>query len=189
MKITLQNNLLIAMPGIKNPIFKKTVIYICEHNQEGAMGIIINKPLKKLKIENILQKLNINSSHCLCGPKIRDSVMMGGPQAQERGFILHSSNKPFYSSIRISEKIVITTSRDILESISILEEPMNILVALGYCTWDKNQLEQELLNNFWLIASANQTILFKTPMKKRWSQASKIIGIDIYQLSINFGHA
>ncbi|QCI26203.1 YqgE/AlgH family protein [Buchnera aphidicola (Sarucallis kahawaluokalani)] len=177
------------MPGIQNPVFKKSVIYICEHNKEGAMGIIINKPLKTLKIKHLLKKLNIKTSSCLCGPKIQDAVIMGGPQAQERGFILHSSNQLFYSSIRISEKIVITTSRDILESIAMLEQPMNVLVALGYCTWDKNQLEQELLNNFWLTTTANQTILFNTPMKKKWIQASKIIGIDIYKLSIYFGHS
>lgn len=189
MEITLQNNLLIAMPGIKNPFFKKTVIYICEHNQEGAMGIIINKPLKKLKIKNILEQLNINPSSCLFGPKVKDAVIMGGPQAQERGFILHSSRKPFYSSIHISEQTVITTSRDILESLSILEEPTNILIALGYCTWDKNQLEYELLNNFWLTSSVNQSILFHTPIKNRWIKASNILGIDIYQLPIHFGHA
>ncbi|WP_428994183.1 YqgE/AlgH family protein [Buchnera aphidicola] len=177
------------MPGIKNPIFQKTVIYICEHTQEGAMGIIINKPLQTLKIKNILQQLNINPSSCLFGPKVKETIIMGGPQAQERGFILHSSKKRFYSSIQISEETVITTSRDILESIAILEEPTNILVALGYCTWDKNQLEHELLNNFWLTSTVNQKILFQTPINKRWISATQNIGIDIYKLSIHFGHA
>lgn len=187
--MTLQNNLLIAMPGIKNPFFKKTVIYICEHNNEGAMGIIINKPLKDIKIKNILKKLNINASPCLFGPKIFDSVIIGGPQAQERGFILHSSKKIFYSSIKISNKMVITTSQDILETTGFLEKPTNILMALGYCTWDKNQLEQELLNNFWLISSVDQKILFHTPLKKKWIKALNNLGLNIYKLSINFGHA
>ncbi|WP_343182716.1 YqgE/AlgH family protein [Buchnera aphidicola] len=186
--MNLQNNILIAMPGIKNPMFQKTVIYICEHNQEGAMGIIINKPLKNLKIKNILKKLNIITSSCLFGPKIFDSVMMGGPQSQDRGFILHTSNKQFYSSIRISEDTVITTSKDILESIGILEDPNKILVALGYCTWDKNQLETEILKNFWLTSSVNDDILFKIPTAKKWMQAVKNIGINLYQLSSNFGH-
>ncbi|CAL4324187.1 YqgE/AlgH family protein [Buchnera aphidicola] len=189
MKTTLQHQLLIAMPGIKNPLFKKTVIYICEHNQDGAMGIIINKPLKNIKIQHILKKLNIESSRCIFGPKIKDPVIMGGPQAKERGFILHSSKKPFYSSIRISDTTTITTSKDILESMGIIEEPQKILVALGYCTWGKNQLEKELLNNFWLTSSANHDILFNIPISKRWTHAAKNIGINMYQLSVHFGHA
>lgn len=189
MKNNLQNQLLISMPGVNNSIFYQTVIYICEHNYEGAMGIIINKPFNNLTIKNILQKLNIQASECLFGPKIKDYVMMGGPQSQERGFILHASQTPFYSSIQIADNTMITTSRDILESIGLLEDPNKILIALGYCTWSKNQLEKELLKNFWLTTPANQDILFNTPISDRWIKSTKNIGINIYELSLEFGHA
>ncbi|CAL4324592.1 YqgE/AlgH family protein [Buchnera aphidicola] len=185
----LQNHFLIAMPGIKNNRFKESVIYICEHNKHGAMGIIINKAIKNLTIKKILKKLNINTSTCLFGPRISDPVLMGGFHSEDRGFIIHSSKIEFSSSINISNDVFMTTSRDILESVGELEEPNNILVALGYCIWGKDQLEQEILNNFWLTALANKEILFDTPIKQKWAKAAENIGIDIKKISLNAGYA
>lgn len=184
----LQHHFLISMPGIKNITLQETVIYICEHNKNGAMGIIINKIIQNLTIKNILNKLNIHTSTCLFGRKINDPIIMGGWQAEDRGFILHSSKKQFHSSIKISDNTFMTTSRDILESINYLDKPYNLLVALGYCVWGKNQLEKELLKNYWLTTSANNNILFHTPIENRWKKASEEIGIDISRLSNNYDY-
>ncbi|WP_428994307.1 YqgE/AlgH family protein [Buchnera aphidicola] len=188
MKIALQNHFLIAMPGIEDPFFKKSVIYICKHDSSGTMGIIINKPIENLKIKDILIKLKIKNIKEE-NKEINKPVILGGPQSGDRGFILHSSKKNFSSSIKVSKKTLITTSKDILESIEKLEKPKNILVALGYCSWKKNQLENELLENSWLTAPANSYVLFKVPMKKKWNEAAKILGADIKKITINFGHA
>lgn len=188
MKIALKHHFLIAMPGIQDPFFKHSVIYICQHDENGTMGIIVNKPIENLTIKDILKKLKITlvKKHHF---QLDQPVIIGGPQAGDRGFILHSSQKNFATSIKVSEKTLVTTSRDVLESIETLEEPQNILVALGYCTWTKKQLEHELLDNTWLTAPARSDILFHTPMAKRWFEAAKILGVDVHKLTLHVGHA
>ncbi|WP_343188189.1 YqgE/AlgH family protein [Buchnera aphidicola (Ceratoglyphina bambusae)] len=188
MKLILQNHFLIAMPGIEDPFFKKSVIYICKHDSNGTMGIIINKPIENLKIKDILKKLKIKDFKKK-NKEINKPVILGGPQSGDRGFILHSSKKKFSTSIKVSKNMLITTSRDILESIESLEDPENILVALGYCSWKKNQLENELLENTWIITPASNYILFKVPMKNRWTEAAKTLGIDTKKITMNFGNA
>jgi putative transcriptional regulator len=116
-------------------------------------------------------------------------VFSGGPLAEDRGFILHSAQRTFASSIRISDNTVITTSRDVLESLGTPEQPQHVLVALGYCAWEKDQLEEELLENAWLTTSADSNILFHTPIAERWREAAKSIGVDIHNIASEAGHA
>ena len=186
--MNLQHHFLIAMPALQDPIFRRAVVYICEYNEDGAMGIIINKPLENLQVEGILEKLKISAEARLPEIRLDKPVMLGGPLAEDRGFILHTPPE-FSSSIRISDNTVITTSRDVLETLGTAEQPSEVLVALGYSSWEKGQLEQELLDNAWLTAPADMNILFKTPIADRWREAAKLIGIDILTMPGVAGHA
>jgi len=187
--MNLQHHFLIAMPALQDPLFKRSVVYICEHNDEGAMGLIINKPLENLTINGMLQKLKIRPSQRDTQINLDKPVFNGGPVSEDRGFILHSADQTFASSIRVSDNTVITTSRDVLESMGTPEQPDDVLVTLGYCSWEKDQLESELLENTWLTAPANSNILFRTPIAERWHEAAKSIGIEIHMMPAEAGHA
>lgn len=186
--MNLQHHFLIAMPALQDPIFRRSVVYICEYNEDGAMGIIINKPLENLQVEGILDKLKIPAEARLPEIRLDKPVMLGGPLAEDRGFILHTP-PVFSSSIRISDNTVVTTSRDVLETLGTASQPSEVLVALGYAFWEKGQLEQEILDNAWLTAPADMNILFKTPIADRWRDAAKLIGIDILIMPGVAGHA
>ena len=186
--MNLQHHFLISLPALQDPIFRRAVVYICEYNEDGAMGIIINKPLENLQVEGILDKLKIPAEARLPEIRLDKPVMLGGPLAEDRGFILHTP-PVFSSSIRISDNTVITTSRDVLETLGTAEQPSEVLVALGYSSWEKGQLEQEILDNAWLTAPADMNILFKTPIADRWRDAAKLIGIDILTMPGVAGHA
>ncbi|MEL7698003.1 MULTISPECIES: YqgE/AlgH family protein [Pantoea] len=187
--MNLQHHFLIAMPSLQDPFFKRSVVYLCEHNEEGAMGLIINKPMENLTVEGILKKLKISAEDRDPTIKLDKPVFTGGPLAEDRGFILHSAQRTFTSSIRISDNTVITTSRDVLESIGTTSQPSNVLVALGYCAWEKDQLENELMENAWLTTPANSNILFQTPISERWREAARSIGVDIHNMASDAGHA
>lgn len=187
--MNLQHHFLIAMPSLQDPFFKRSVVYLCEHNEEGAMGLIINKPMENLTVEGILKKLKISADDRDPAIKLDKPVFTGGPLAEDRGFILHSAQRTFTSSIRISDNTVITTSRDVLESIGTAAQPSNVLVALGYCAWEKDQLENELMENAWLTTPANSNILFQTPISERWREAARSIGVDIHNMASDAGHA
>ena len=187
--MNLQHHFLIAMPSLQDPLFKRSVVYICEHNDEGAMGIIVNKPMENLNVDGMLKKLKISPTTRDPADKLDKPVFSGGPLAEDRGFILHSAQRTFASSIRISDNTVITTSRDVLESLGTPEQPQHVLVALGYCAWEKDQLEEELLENAWLTTSADSNILFHTPIAERWREAAKSIGVDIHNIASKAGHA
>ncbi|XBC38147.1 MAG: YqgE/AlgH family protein [Buchnera aphidicola (Floraphis choui)] len=189
MKTNLQNHLLIAMPNLQNSFFKQSVIYICKHDRNGAMGVIINKPIKNLTIKKILNKLKINISSENSTNSLNNPVIIGGPISEDRGFILHSFKKKFISSIVISKDIFVTSSRDVLEYIATHKYSNDMLMTLGYCIWGKNQLENEILDNIWLTTSANTKILFDTPLSERWTKSANNIGINMYQLTTDFGHA
>jgi len=187
--MNLQHHFLIAMPALQDPLFKRSVVYICEHNDEGAMGLIVNKPMENLTVDGILTKLKISPTPRDPAARLDKPVFTGGPLAEDRGFILHSAQRTFSSSIRVSDNTVITTSRDVLESLGTPEQPEQVLVALGYCAWEKDQLEGELLENAWLTTPANSNILFHTPIAERWREAAKSIGVDIHNITSEAGHA
>ncbi len=181
----LTNQFLIAMPSLKDPNFEKTVTYICAHNDEGAMGIVINKPLG-IELGEIFSQMEIKCDISKAREKI---VFQGGPVQIDRGFILHYSDSDWDSSIIVSDNIRVTTSKDILESIANGEGPDEAIIALGYAGWASGQLEQELMDNAWLNAPADIDILFNTPYKQCWHAAAEHMGVDIEKLSSDIGHA
>ncbi len=187
--MNLTNHFLVAMPGMKDPFFHRSVIYICEHNEEGAMGLIVNAPID-ITVGNMLEKVDIDSVH----PQIRkDSLSMrvlsGGPVSEDRGFILHEPKDTYQSSIQMTDHISVTTSKDILSVLGTEAEPKSYIVALGYSGWTAGQLEKELAENSWLTVEADPRVIFDTPAQERWNKAIQMLGVDPAQLSIDSGHA
>ncbi|ALG77556.1 TPA: YqgE/AlgH family protein [Yersinia enterocolitica] len=187
--MNLQHHFLIAMPSLQDPHFMRSVIYICEHNKEGAMGLVINKPMEQFTVETVLKKLKISPTPRDPSIRLDKAVLAGGPLAEDRGFILHSPQEGFGSSIPISPDTMITTSKDVLETLGTPEQPKNLLVALGYAGWQQGQLEQELLDNAWLTIEADTDILFNTPIAERWQAAANKLGINIFNIAPQAGHA
>ena len=182
---SLTNHFLIAMPALADPNFYHTVTYICAHNEDGAMGIIINRPLG-LSLGEVLQQMQVSASsdHIVHMP-----IYQGGPVQAERGFVLHQPLKKWDSCIEITGDIGLATSRDILRAVACGEGPENILIALGYAGWAPGQLEQEIMGNAWLNAPADIDVIFHTPIEQRWHAAAGLMGIDLEKLSIDVGHA
>jgi putative transcriptional regulator len=182
---SLTNQLLIAMPGMADPNFSSTVTLICEHDDDGALGIVINRPLE-LRMSGLLEQLDLAGS----GPRASDDlILMGGPVSPERGFVLHEPCERYENSLVVSEKIHLTLSRDVIDAMARGAGPGKTLVALGYAGWQPGQLEDEILANSWLNVPATPDIVFDTPFDKRWAAAAKVLGIDIHNLSPNAGHA
>jgi putative transcriptional regulator len=182
---SLKNQLLIAMPSLQDPNFSRTVTYICEHGDHGAMGIVINRPTK-LRLADVLQHMQIDSDVGSAGDQV---VYLGGPVEEERGFVLHTHTDPWDSTLPVDESISITTSRDILEAMARGEGPQRTLVALGYAGWGAGQLERELQDNAWLSGPTDQAILFELPADQRWEAAARLLGVDVNLLSSEAGHA
>lgn len=184
---SLKNHFLIAMPSLEGPFFERSVVYICDHNEEGAMGIVINVAVD-LQLSNLLEQLDItpadDSKKSLSQP-----ILQGGPVGVDRGFVIHTPIEGFSSSLRMSDDIMVTTSKDILLTLGSDQEPKHFLMALGYAGWQAGQLEQELVENSWLIAPADSKLIFNTPIHRRWEEAANLLGIDIWQLSSQAGHA
>ncbi len=184
-RLDLTNHLLIAMPGMGDPNFTHSVTYICEHNEEGAMGITINRPLD-VNLGDILDHMEISCT----AESVRDRpVFMGGPVNIERGFVLHTPAGGWESTLKITDDIGLTTSKDILQALAEGAGPTRALIALGYAGWGEGQLETELAENAWLSAEATPEILFDLPIEERWNAAARILGIDMNLLSGEMGHA
>jgi len=180
----LNNQFIIAMPNLVDPNFFHTVTYLCQHNEEGALGIVINRPAA-MKLGEIFKQMNIRvtSTHAAEAP-----VFAGGPVQQERGFVLHTPGGVWDATLLVSESISLTTSRDVIEAIAVGKGPEQYLVALGYAGWGEGQLEQEILANAWLNTPYGKHVLFDTPINMRWRAAAGQIGIDINQLTTPAGH-
>ena len=183
--LSLTNQFLIAMPALEDPNFHGTVTFICEHNDQGAMGIIINRPLD-LTLGEVLSHMNIDPKENAIALR---PVYMGGPVQTDRGFVLHNPAGQWDSMLRINDELAITTSKDILEKIAAGDGPPQTLVALGYAGWGAGQLEQELADNAWLCGPADNRIIFDTPWEQRWEAAAALMGVDINQISDQIGHA
>jgi len=182
---SLANQLLIAMPGMADPNFSSTVTLICEHNAEGALGIVINRPLT-LKLGGLFEQLNVDDADSSAAA---DPVLMGGPVGPERGFVLHEATHSYENSVAISNSISLTLSRDVLDAMASGDGPRKSLVALGYAGWEPGQLEEEFLANSWLNVTATPDIVFDLPFADRWSAAAKSLGVDISRLAPDAGHA
>ena len=181
----LTGHFLIAMPALQDNNFSQTVTYICEHNANGTLGITINRP-SEFQLSEILTQLSIEFKTSAIGLR---SIFVGGPVQQDRGFVLHSPNGHWESSLRVNDSISVTTSRDILQAISQGVGPDECIIALGYSGWAPGQLEIELSANAWLSCPATQQILFHTPVENIWQEAAKLIGVDLRLMSNDAGHA
>lgn len=181
----LQQQMLIAMPAMSDPNFFRSVTLMCQHNEEGAIGITINR-LSVFTLGEILQQLDICCEHEEISSM---KVLEGGPVSPDHGFVLHPPQDGFESSLRINDDIMITTSRDILAAIASGNGPQQFLVALGYAGWGNGQLESEMRANAWLSTPADKAILFDSPLQNRWQQAVANLGVDIDHLHGAGGHA
>ncbi len=180
----LTNQFIIAMPNLADLNFFHTVAYLCQHNEEGALGIVINRPAD-MKLGEIFKQMDIKVS---APASAETPVFAGGPVHQERGFVVHTPGGDWQATLAVSEDISLTTSRDVLEAIAAGEGPEQYLVALGYAGWGAGQLEKEIMDNAWLNTPCGKQVLFNTPVSLRWSAAAKQIGIDINQLTAPAGH-
>ena len=182
---SLSNQLLIAMPGMADPNFNSTVTLVCEHNADGALGIVINRPLE-LNLGGLFDQLDLPEHNAALASH---PVLSGGPVAQERGFVLHNPGAEFESSVAVSPEVQLTLSRDVIDAMAAGDGPDKSLVALGYAGWDAGQLEAEMLANTWLTVPASPEVIFDVPFADRWAVAAQTIGIDISQISPDAGHA
>lgn len=182
---SLANHFLIAMPGLSDPNFSRTVTYVCEHTADGAMGIVINRPMG-IQLGEVLTQLDIEVG-------VRDvvdaDVYVGGPVLTDRGFVLHCGAREFDSTLRVTPNLAVTTSRDVLEAVADGSGPERCLVALGYAGWAGGQLERELSENAWLNGPADDGIIFELPSDRRWQAAARLLGVDMNLMSGDAGHA
>lgn len=173
----LQGKFLIATPEMDDEYFDRTVVYICEHNQNGAMGVIINTPTD-LSVLELITRMDFQMANQREYTKDQ-MVLSGGPINQDRGFIIHTKTKDnFLHSYKITDEIMLTTSGDILDSFGKPESPAHFIVCLGCATWRADQLEQEVAQNQWLISEASNKILFETGYLDRWNEANELLGIS-----------
>ncbi|MBK6452253.1 MAG: YqgE/AlgH family protein [Steroidobacteraceae bacterium] len=173
------------MPAMDDPNFAQTVTLVCEHSERGALGIVINRTLP-MTLGEVFQQLDLDCSRS----RVSDQpVLRGGPVQTERGFVLHSPAGNYESSLPFSERMHLTTSRDILDALAAGEGPGNAVIALGYAGWEAGQLEDEMARNAWLSVDADERVLFATPIEQRWSAAARLLGVDLLSLSSDAGHA
>ncbi len=187
--INLTNQFLIAMPGMADEMFAGSVVYLCEHNERGALGLVINKPID-ITLKNLFERVDLS----LDRPELADApVYFGGPVQTERGFVLHdhlaSDASGYSSTLSVPDGLDMTTSRDVLEALSQGSGPRRVLITLGYSGWGAGQLEDELSRNGWLNVQADPGIIFDTPVELRYNRAMSLLGIDPSMLSQEAGHA
>jgi len=183
--VSLTNHFLIAMPQLEDPNFFHSVTYICQHDSEGAMGVIINQPID-MNLGEIFAHLDIK---CDDEELKQQPIFFGGPVQEDRGFVLHRPSKDWQSSLFISDDIALTTSGDILNDIAAGKGPKDSLIALGYAGWGAGQLETEMAQNAWLSVPADAEIIFSTPVEQRWQKAAELLGVNLNLLSDDIGHA
>uniref|UniRef100_UPI00333E2A1F YqgE/AlgH family protein n=1 Tax=Castellaniella defragrans TaxID=75697 RepID=UPI00333E2A1F len=186
-RIDLSRQFLLAMPGRVSGELANTVIYVCEHTEHGALGLVINRPTD-LTISDLLQRIDLNLSLEI-GPVGDAPVFFGGPVQTDRGFVLHVPQGTYSSSIALGEDVALTTSRDVLQDVAAGHGPMRILVTLGYAGWGSGQLEDEFASNAWLNVLASNEILFDMPAEERYDAALAQLGIRSSMLASDAGHA
>ncbi len=182
---SLANQLLIAMPSMTDPNFSRSVIYVCEHHIQGTVGLIINRPMQ-FPMSMVFEQLQIEPISITQKEK---PLLYGGPIQPERGFVVHRQLGGWRSSLVLRDDVTVTTSNDIIRAIASDQGPRDVLVALGYTGWNENQLEQEVMDNVWLVCPYTPEILYEVPFAERWDYAGKTLGITMSQLSSDVGHA
>jgi len=183
--VNLTGHFLIAMPAMTDPRFAKSVTYICEHNADGAIGLVINRPID-MTYTALFQQINLDLSN---NPIAQEQVHFGGPVQPERGFVLHQPPGDWDSTIAITGDTALTTSKDIPEAVANGTGPEKILLTLGYAGWSPGQLEQEMGQNAWLTVPANEAVIFDIPSSGKLNAAMGLLGLDFARLSDEAGHA
>ena len=186
-QLNLANHFLIAMPSMQDPVFGGTVVYVCEHNENGVLGVVINKPTDmtmQVLFERIDLKLEGDQDSAVDQP-----VMFGGPVQDDRGFVLHTPGQRYSSSLTVTSEVAFTTSIDVLEAVASGDGPPRMLVSIGYSGWSPGQLEDEIGRNGWLTVGADPEILFGVPIEQRYTAAIRLLGIDPLMLASEAGHA
>lgn len=186
--LNLSNHFLIAMPSVLDPIFGGTVVYLCEHNAQGALGLIINKATD-MSMESLLDRVDLAMLGSVQDDLKSEVVMFGGPVKMERGFVLHAPHGDYSSMLKVTDQIALTTSRDVLEAVAKGQGPERVMVTLGYAGWSAGQLEQEIASNGWLTVPADPHIVFDLPIGEKFAAAMKLLGIDPMRLTAQAGHA
>ena len=183
------DHFLIAMPSMLDPVFGGSVVYLCEHNADGALGVIINKPTD-MTMDTLFERIDLQLEITADGTtRDKEPVMFGGPVQVERGFVLHTPAGLYSSMIRVNDAVALTTSKDVLEAVGSGKGPPQFLVSLGCAGWGAGQLEDEIARNGWLTVAASSSIIFDTPIEARFAAALKLLGIDPMMLSGEAGHA
>ena len=183
---SLEGQLLIAMPGMSDPNFSETVTFVCKHDSDGAIGIVVNRP-SEMSLGEVCAQLKFDTR--IEGEDAEQPIMNGGPVNPDRGFVLHQSEAEFDSTFDPDAEVKVTVSQDILRAIARGEGPKPALVALGYAGWASGQLESEIAANAWLSVPTSPSILFNTPIEQRWQAAAGLLGVDIRQVTSYAGHA
>ena len=183
--INLTHHFLIAMPSMADPYFAKSLTYVCEHNDQGALGVVVNRPID-MTLQALFERLSLTLKH----KDLSDApIYFGGPVQTDRGFVLHEPAGNWQSTLRVRDAIGLTTSKDILEAVGRGEGPQKLLVTLGYAGWSAGQLEHELGQNAWLTVEAKDAIIFDLPSEERLPAAMELLGVDYARLADSAGHA
>ncbi|MBA5688107.1 YqgE/AlgH family protein [Duganella sp. LX47W] len=185
--LNLANHFLIAMPAMEDPIFGGTVVYVCEHNENGVLGVVINKPTD-MTMQVLFDRIDLKLEDSP-GAHIDEPIMFGGPVQDDRGFVLHTPGARYSSSLTVTEEVAFTTSIDVLEAVAAGTGPQRMLVSIGYAGWSPGQLEEEISRNGWLTVGADTHILFDLPIEERYVAAMRLLGIDPLMLTSEAGHA
>ena len=188
--INLTNHFLIAMPGLSDELFGRSVVFMCEHSERGALGLIINKP-GEILLSRLFEKVDLTLAR---DDLAQQPVFQGGPVQTERGFVLHDAVSDdgegvYASTLSIPGGLEMTTSRDVLEAMALGAGPRRVFVSLGYASWAKGQLESEITENSWLTVEADPTIIFDAPVDQRYERAMALLGLQPWMLSRDAGHA
>jgi putative transcriptional regulator len=185
--LNLANHFLIAMPSMQDPVFGGTVVYVCEHNENGVLGVVINKPTD-MTMQVLFERIDLKLEDGLQS-HVDEPIMFGGPVQDDRGFVLHTPGNRYSSSLTVTKDVAFTTSIDVLEAVAAGDGPSQMLVSIGYSGWSPGQLEDEISRNGWLTVGADPRILFNLPIEERYTAAMRLLGIDPLMLTSEAGHA
>ena len=185
--LNLANHFLIAMPSMQDPVFGGAVVYVCEHNENGVLGVIINKATD-MTMDVLFERIDLEVT-AANDQMTRKPIMLGGPVQDDRGFVLHTPGARYSSSLTVTDEVAFTTSIDVLEAVAKGAGPQRMLVSIGYSGWSPGQLEDEISRNGWLTVDADPAVLFEVPIEERYVAAMKLLGIDPLMLTSEAGHA